>query len=411
MANASKNGTLLQTKVLGRIPPSNRKPSAIGSAPSFPGAPKEPGKAHQKGRPVKPKSAFEETGAEDDTVLEATSWGASDPAIRAQLERELKGIREQLILRQQISAAKRELSSGELPHSGVARYETVRDGYLHPSGENAFSERELDALSMRSLNLSQIGEPPVVDKEENRLAKRVKMFEATLVRKLIARTPLGPSADVGAHRAIIKAFSWSDAHGDGTVDLPTLTKVLHDKFNAVSQLPPTVPEKEVLAALFQKYAKGATELNYSTFARELLRNQQVLVPAAEARNQNQREEWSYTAPVQQALSRRNLATSSATVPDPGPREAWVDHSAAARAKEEAAAYTFAPRREAIGAWTGGAAIRGRLPGGPGGLAQLKAMEGQRRKALAAQRKEEWGAAREDAEQARRRAGIMVSGQR
>ena len=117
-----------------------------------------------------------------------------------------------------------------------------------------------------------------------------------------------------------------------------------------------------------------------------------------------REQWVYPRPIQQALGRRNLITSTATVPDQGPREAWADHAAAARAREEAAAYAFAPRKDAPGAWTGGAAIRGRLPGGPQGLAQLKAMENARKAALSAQRQEEWVAARADREAARRRSG-------
>ena len=99
MAAAAKNGTLLHTKVLGRAPSAGRKTNkenTVGSVPSFPGAPKEPNKDHQRGPGRPPASSLGETAPpaeEDESPLEPTSWGASDPAIRAQLERELGAIR------------------------------------------------------------------------------------------------------------------------------------------------------------------------------------------------------------------------------------------------------------------------------------------------------------------------------
>lgn len=399
---------MLPGKVLGRVPPAPKKRPTIGSEPSFPGRPKEPGKQHQKG-PGRPPAGVMEglappAAAEPaDDPLDENSWGAADPRIRAQLERELRGIREQLALRQQISAAKRELTAS-VPHSGMATNEVVRDGHLTAS--NAFSERELDALSVKSLDA--LAEAPVVDKEEARLQKRVERFEQLVVKKLIARTPRGgPSSEagVGALKVLTKAFTYFDTERDGTVDLPTFTKILHDKFGAISQLPPPPAEKAVVAALFQKHARRHPlgELPYANFARELLHATNTLVPADEAMAEAKRQQWQYAVSVNQALCRRNLATSSATVPDPVPREAWADVSAAARAHEEAAAYQFQPRSGVILT----AALRGRVPGGPAGLEQLKHMEAARAKALADERRAEYRLGREESEGARRRAAAAV----
>ena len=57
---------------------------------------------------------------------------------------------------------------------------------------------------------------------------------------------------MGALRVFTKAFEYFDTFKDGTVTLAGLTKVLHDKINALTQLPPSQREKELIAALFAK---------------------------------------------------------------------------------------------------------------------------------------------------------------
>jgi hypothetical protein len=306
-------------------------PRTAGSAPSFPPPAKEPKKAHQRGpgRPPAPATATDDKPADD--PLEPNSWGASDPAIHAQLTRELAAIRQQLALRQELADGRRQLSLNAVQQE-------------RPSSAH---------LSERSLPLD---EPLPVDKVVVRLAKRVANFEALIVRKLVARTPPGPTG-VGALRVLTKAFEYYDTEGDGTVGVGELTRVLA-KLNVVSALPVSDNEKEVIGALFKKHARNS-ELIYSSFARALLQSTGTLVPTAEVLAQQEREDWQYSTAVHQALSRRGLVPSRAP-PPVGFREAWGEASAAARAVEEGvlAQQQVGPRSEATGA-----EARGRLPGG------------------------------------------------
>ena len=371
VAQAKRDGRLLQTAVMGKAPEGKRRNDRVGSAASFPGKPKEPEKAHTKGRPAKPADSIDisDTPAEDEeSALEATSWGASDPAIRAQLERELGALREQLALRQQISGARALLHA--TPHSGTAQNEAVREGHIDPS--IAFSDRELDNMSMKDIaELAQ--PPPPIDKEEARLMKRVAAFEARIVRSLIDRTPFGGPQGPRAFKVLLNGFVYYDSDKFGTCDQAGFTKVLHAKLNAVPALPPPPQEVEVIKALFDKHAKGAEEMDYASFCRSLLHQAGVLVPEEEVIEKSDREEYHYSKAVQQAQSRRNLGRSKSTVPDfSKPREAYSDASAAARASEEGLAYRVQPLKDASGA-----GLRGRLPGGEAGFMEYKRLEAER----------------------------------
>ena len=378
VAGAAKHGHVLPSAVLGRAPSAGRKKdkgkeNGPGSTPSFPPPPRDPKKQHIRGRGQPPASSMaslsappEDPPEDEDSALNANNWGASDPAIFAQLERELGSLRDQLALRQQISGARRRLM--EVPHSGTARGEAVRDGHIDPA--IAFSDRELDALSMTSLS-GLAAPPPPIDKEEARLAKRVATFEATIVRKLIARTPSGPTG-VGAQKVLNKAFEYYDTEGDGEVDVASFTRVLA-KLNVVSSLPPSDAEREVIGALFVKYTKGSPsgELAYGPFARNLLYSAGVLVPAAEAMEKNQRDRWQYSTAVRQVMDRRYLGTTRDEPANP----------ACASEEWEAA---IQPRKSDAE----GASLRGRSAAGLAGWAEAKRMAAARGKRVAeAQRAE------------------------
>ena len=106
------------------------------------------------------------------------------------------------------------------------------------------------------------------------------------------------------------------------------------------------------------------------------------MPAAEAQQAVEAERWQYDTAVQQAVHRRNLHRSRAEPPEPTPREAWVEASAAARAVEERLAYNVPPRSSAEGA-----ATRGRFAGTAQGKRELTQLEAGRRAAEAAARRE------------------------
>lgn len=210
------------------------------------------------------------------------------------------------------------------------------------------------------------------------MRKKVDTLEATIVRKLIARTPPGPTG-VGALKVLKDKFQYYDAEGDGSVDLPSFTRVLA-ALNVVSALPPSDAEREVIAALFERHArKSDNEVVYDTFAFQLLRSSGTLVPAAEAQAAVDRAQWQYSTAVAQAVSRRNLQRSEQTpLLQPNFREPWVEASAAARAVEEGALAHVQVTKlsEAYGAET-----RGRFAGTAEGMKELQKFNANRRQAL------------------------------
>ena len=287
-------------------------------------------------------------------MLEPNSWGASDPKIRQQLERELAAIRDQLTLRQQISSARRQLGALDDPSSSLRP--------ATPAGSDLSSTPPSIAAEFAAY--------PKRDKEGDRLRKRVQALEALIVRKLVARTPLGGPTGVGALKTLTNGFQYYDSEGDGSVDLPSFTRVLA-KFNVVTALPPTDAERVAIRALFDKHAKRTGgELVYAQFARELLHDQGTLVPAAEAMAEADRQTWEYGLAEKQALARRCLHHSTLRPPMPGPRDAWSDASAAAKHREENLHPPIVPRKD-VGI---GAELRGRLPGGVEGFRAFRKLE-------------------------------------
>ena len=131
VAGAAKHGHVLPSAVLGRAPSAGRKKdkgkeNGPGSTPSFPPPPRDPKKQHVRGRGQPPASSMaslsappEDPPEDEDSALNANNWGASDPAIFAQLERELGSLRDQLALRQQISGARRRLMEVPQPCAEV----------------------------------------------------------------------------------------------------------------------------------------------------------------------------------------------------------------------------------------------------------------------------------------------------
>ena len=206
-----------------------------------------------------------------------------------------------------------------------------------------------------------------------------------MVRKLVARTPLGGPTGVGALKTLTDAFKYYDSEGDGSVDVASVSRVLA-KLNVITELPPPAKEKEVIQAMFDKHArKTGGELVYATFARELLHAHGTLVPAAEAIAENDRQRWQYSEAVQQALARRCLANSTNQPPDSSrPREAWADASAAARHIEEGLHPSTVPRRDVIGA-KDRAGLRGRLRGGVEGFKEYQKMVNAEKAAAKAMR--------------------------
>ena len=363
VASAGLHGTLIASKVMGRAPSAGRKPQQVGSAPSFPGRSREPGKDHQRSRTAMLADQARRAVPAPETEaspLEATSWGASDPAIRSQLERELSAIRKQLEMRQEIAAGRQKLAALEEPSSSLL-------GHDLRWNDPAMSDNNSDVSDSRPPSAaSRYAPPPPRDKEAERTAKKVKALEAVIVRKLIARTPLGGPTGAGALKTLTKAFEYYDAEGDGSVDVASLSRVLA-KLNVITELPPPPKEKEAIDALFYKHArKTGGELVYATFARELLYEAGTLVPAAEVMAENDRQKWQYDTAVNQALARRNLEHSTARPPDPGPRDAWADGSAAAKHKEERLSHYVVPRKD-----VDGAAQRGRLQGGVAGYQEYR----------------------------------------
>lgn len=393
-ASTAATARPLSAKVLGRLPPSAAKKAAEqrqkqnenqkpGSKPSFPPAPKEPNKAHSKGRGGFQKEEEEGGAAEEKgkgkggSALEPNSWGASDPAIRAQLERELSAIRSQLQMRQEIADGRRQLA---LETASSAPYASLK--------------RPSTASSVQSASTAS-GPPPTppppFDKAAERLKKKVDTFEAVVVRKLIARTPPGPTG-VGALKVLTKAFEYYDTERDGTVAVEEFTRVLA-KLNVVSALPPSAPEKEVIQALFTKYAKRnpqpSGELAYSKFARDLLHASGTLVPASEVLAQQDAERWEYSTAVRQALARRSLEPTDPTqVKTPiGERESWPEKSAAARHVMERILYDqrIPPISEALA--DGAAKLRGRLMGGAEGFKEYKRLQDEQKAADLALRRQ------------------------
>lgn len=326
----------------------------------------------------RPSSSSDAPGKADDDVLEATTWGASDPAIRAQLERELAAIRGQLAMRQRISEGRRQLAQFDNP-----AFESVRP----PTADGDVSDVASETSSWRSSRppsaAAKYAQPPPRDKVAERVDKKVRAFEALIVRKLVARTPLGGPTGVGALKTLTRAFEYYDAEGDGSVDVASLSRVLA-KLNVITELPPPRAERETIQAMFDKHArKTGGELVYATFARELLHSSGTLVPAVEVMAEQERSQWRYSEAVQQALDRRCLANSTNRPPDSTLfREAWTDASAAARHIEEGLHPSTVPRRDVIGA-KDRAGLRGRLPGGVDGFKEYRKMVAQE-KASAAQ---------------------------
>jgi len=231
--------------------------------------------------------------------------------------------------------------------------------------------------------------PAPVDRAAEAMRKKVADYEATLVRKLVSRTPAGPEG-AGALRTLTNAFYYYDQANDGLVDLPEFTRVLA-KLGCVSALPPSDIVRPLVEGLFNKYATNG-QLRYREFAADVLRKSGTRVPAAEAtamEASRQRydlvahpwtaaDDFQYSTAVRQNLQRRNLEHSmplDAHQMRPMPRAAWEPRSAAALAAEEAAAYRVPPRSEASGA-----ALRGRLRGGKGGLEDFRSLEEAERKA-------------------------------
>ena len=401
VARAIATGRTPNAKVLGRVPPDAKKAAAAaaekaasenkrpGTAPSFPPKPKEPTKQHSKGRGLRPTSSGAEVADEAkadataSSAIEPNSWGASDPAIHAALERELGAIRKQLAMRQEIADGRRKLAQQT---ASSAPYDSLR-----PSTASSTS---LSEHSMRSFAEDKAAPPPPpYDKAAERMRKRVDAFEAIVVRKLIARTPPGPTG-VGALKVLTKAFEYYDTEGDGVVAVEEFTRVLA-KLNVVSALPPSAAEREVISALFAKYAKQnptpSGELAYGPFARALLRASGNLVPAAEVLAQQDAERFQYTTAVRQALARRSLEpTDPAKLPGaaPGWRAAWDERSAAARHIEERHMYDqrIPPISEALA--DGAAKLRGRLMGGAAGFKEYTRLMSEQREAdLAARRQQ------------------------
>lgn len=396
MASAARHGLLLQSKVLGRASGGSvsraGKENGVGSAPSFPPPPRDPQKEHQKGRGRPPASNPGGALTGDDApaeashpAIEANAWGAPEDAIQQQLDRELASLRAPRSRQRDAEINIRMMAEFEAlraeRRSDREHQQRVQEGMLRrleamqsapathassssvrrgPPASATSSERPSSAASSASLSsLASSAAAPAIDKEKQRLAKRVATFEALIVRKLIARTPVGPTG-VGALKVLCKGFEYYDAENEGTVGVAELTQVLA-RLNVICALPPSDDERVVIGALFAKHANRQGELVYYQFAKALLRSSGTLVPAAEVREKEERERWQYSTAVQQALDRRNLGASSTTPPEPGPREAWVEASAAARAAEETLAYRVPPQSKAEGA-----ALRGRLAGGATG---------------------------------------------
>ena len=117
----------------------------------------------------RPSSSSDAPGKADDDVLEATTWGASDPAIRAQLERELAAIRGQLAMRQRISEGRRQLAQFDNP-----AFESVRP----PTADGDVSDVASETSSWRSSRppsaAAKYAQPPPRDKVAERVDKKVK---------------------------------------------------------------------------------------------------------------------------------------------------------------------------------------------------------------------------------------------
>lgn len=220
--------------------------------------------------------------------------------------------------------------------------------------------------------------PPPRKSAAEQQRKKIREFEAMVVKKLIDRTPFGPDDQV--YRQLIKAFAFYDAGKDGVVTLDEFTKALA-RFGCVASLPPSDANKVLVAGLFRKYAgEGAAELDYKLFTHHLLCESGVRVPLREAMVREEAAkltDWQYTTAVQQSLAKRNLDRSdpekdAGVQMYPAARGAFVTPSAAARAVEEGQAYRIPPRNS-VGL---GAALRGRLEGGKAGFKEFKRLEAE-----------------------------------
>ena len=387
VAMAQRDGKSLNEKVLGTAPPPTPLP-----VPGQSGWPPRPTGREDRGRGRgRPPSGKLTVGAEGGPAPEADAATSQRSNVTlqekaAQLERELQQLKQQM--------------AGRPASASLAETTSRLPDFPPPPPPR----------------------PSTADREAARAAfiqrRAVDEFEAILVQKLIARTPLGGIEETGALKTLTRAFTYYDAAQMGTVTLEGFTKVLA-KLGCITTVPPSDRMRPLVAGLFAKYARDG-ELEYKPFAVEILKRHEVRVPAADALAREAREHerpWQLATSVQQVLERRNLFTSQ---PPAASRiynpelDLWEESTRAVHSKEEGEAY-LARRIHDIVEYGTFAEMRGRLAAGTKGLAQCKRLHAedlQRRKESTvvaelnehAKAQQEW---RREADAARREGRIFL----
>jgi len=357
VAQAARSGRPLGAKVLGTAPVHRPAPHVqldVGGHAVRQGADRGRG----SGKPPASKLTVGGDGAPASDAPGTQRANVTPEEKAAQLERELQNLRQQIGLQQEQQQRHTESFAMDASFSSLPDW---------PPPTPAPRPSTADRQAARAAAGQRVA---------------VNEFEAMVVKKLIARTPLGGPDGAGALKMLVRAFTYYDAALVGSVTSAQFAQVLC-KLGCVASLPPSDVMRPLVKGLFEKHARDG-ELHYRSFAVDVLKAQGVRVPAADAEVEEAKahaNDWIVATSVRQVLARRNLEHSephrsradrtNQMHADLLPRGAWEEPSIAARAADEASYYRVPRIHDVIdnGIYPV-AALRGRLHGGKKGREEL-----------------------------------------